>query len=583
MDPTRAQTTVSGKHYVRHLVNLKFNRCFVKQHTNADPPIKAYMPTMVYTEESDVDLNSLRQTIGNVEVSDSILVHSLLQRKGIDIPNDLKQQLLELICFFNHEDTLSEDLIEERWFSQTSVGKERQRKTWKDGDLAEQLFAEIEPKSVQSYCAIIRGMCKFYQVERGWALFQEAIEKDLPIDVNTYNSVIQVANFLKESGELRWELVQDILRIMATRMVKPNLGTLNAVMGLISTIGGYRQGRTFALQTLAEFQTLGIQPSLATWYFVLSIFCRERGPVSHVLVDILKQIEGKEFKISNAKDTFFFVTAMDVCRNHLSDKDLAKRLNTLLHHGNNYDLIGDSYKESIFYRHYFGLLCATEPLEIFMETYNQLVPNIYTPEPGIMAEILKHVDINGALELVPQLWSDMVVFDHVNRESLLQQVLKIMVDNRPNAELASQIGLDGRFMDIGWQIWQKIENQQEGRTNQLIWTGRMLGDILILCSRCDDIEKANEIFRKLDKEEDKVSGTPGPAALETFVRLCIANKQPTQAIAALQYCVENGLPGNETLAKQITTSMTLDEGHLSKISTLIGGEKLRNKEDTIVT
>lgn len=538
---------------------------------------------MVYTEESDVDFNSLRQSIANVEVSDAILIHRLLQRKGVDIPDDLKQQLLELISFFNHEDTISEELIEERWFSQTSVGKERQRKTWKDGDLAEQLFAEIEPKSVQSYCAIIRGMCKFHQVERGWALFQEAIEKDMPIDVTTFNSVIQVANFLKESGELRWELVQDILRIMATRQVKPNLATLNAVMGVVSTIGGYRQGRIFALQTLTEFQTLGIQPSLATWYYVLSIFCRERGPVSHVLVDILNHIEGKEFKISSTKDIFFFVTAMDVCRNHLADKDLAKRLNTLLHHGNNYDLIGDSYKESIYYRHYFGLLCATEPLEKFMETYNKLVPNIYTPEPGIMAEILKHVDINGALELVPQLWSDMVVFDHTNRESLLQQVLKIMVDNRPNTELASQIGLDERFMNIGWQIWQKIENQNEGRTNQLIWTGQMLGDILILCSRCDDIEKAIDIFRKLDKEEHKVSGTPAPAALETFVRLCIAKKQPTQAIAALQYSVENGLPGNETLAKQITTSMTLDEGHLSKIRTLIGGEKLLNKDDTIET
>lgn len=533
---------------------------------------------MIYTEDSVVDADALRQCIANVQVTDAILVYKLLTKNGATaaVSDDLRQQLLELVCFFNHDDTLDEELIEERWFSQTSVGKERQRKTWRDGDLAEQLFGEMETKTVQAYCAIVRGMCKYYQVERGWALFQEAIDKDMPVDAATFNAVLSVANFLKESGEMRWELVQDILRTMAARQVSPNLATLNAVMGVISTIGGYRQSRTFALQTLAEFNGLGIRPSLATWYFVLSIFCRERGPVSHVLVDILNQIERTDFHITHAKDTFFFVTAMDVCRNHLADKDLAKRLNDLLHHGNNYDLIGDSYKESIYYRHYFGLLCATETLDAFMQTYNALVPNIYTPEPGIMAEILKHVEVNGALELLPQLWSDMVVFDHVNRESLLHQVLRIAVENRPNpTELLSQIGLDAKFMDIGWQIWEKIENQREGRTNQLMWTGQMLGDILTLCARNADMEKATEVFRKLDKDQDKVSGMPSPAALEAYVRMCVTERQPSQAVAALQYCVENSFSDNAKLARHIVESMTLDETHLSKIASLVGNEVVR--------
>lgn len=496
------------------------------------------------------------------------------------MPLSLKQQLLELVCFYNHEDTLSEDLIEERWHSQSSVGKERQRKTWKDNDLAEQLFAEIEPKTVHSYCAIIRGMAKFFQVERAWALFQEALDKDLAVDAVTFNSIIQVANFLKESGEMRWQLVQEILGTMATRKVRPDLGTLNAVMSLISTIGGYRHGRTYALQTLAEFKSLGVEPSLATWYYVLAVFCRERGPVSHVLVDIMNQVQGKEFRIQNAKDTYFFVTAMDVCRNHLADKDLAKRVDELLHHANNYDLIGDSYKESIYYRSYFGLLSSTEPIEVFMETYDRLVPHVYTPEPGIMAEILKQVEINGNLELLPRLWSDMVIFDHINRESLLQHVLNIMVENRPNAELPSQTGLDAQFLNIAWQIWTKIENQNEGRTNQLTWTGRMLGDVLSICCRSDDVEKANDVFNKLDKEAHKVSGIPSEASLEALVRLNIAHKQPSRAIAVLQYSVENGFGTNRALAKLISSELTLDETHRSKVASLVGNDVIGKKQET---
>lgn len=72
------------------------------------------------------------------------------------------------------------------------------------------------------------------------------------------------------------------------------------------------------------------------------------GPVSTILHDIMIEIDNKEHKIQDLRDTYFFVTAMDVCHNHLHDKDLANKVNKLLHHAENYNLIGDSYKESIY-------------------------------------------------------------------------------------------------------------------------------------------------------------------------------------------------------------------------------------------
>lgn len=59
-------------------------------------------------------------------------------------------------------------------------------------------------------------------------------------------------------------------------------------------------------------------------------------------------VENKEHTIQDIRDTNFFVTAMDIARNHLHDVELARRVDALLHFGNNYDLIGDSYKESIY-------------------------------------------------------------------------------------------------------------------------------------------------------------------------------------------------------------------------------------------
>lgn len=532
---------------------------------------------MVYNEDSEVNESSLEQLIASVEVSDAILVYNLMVQRNINISNELRQSFLELICFQNHEDSIAEELIEERWFSQTNLGRERLRKTWKDSDLAESIFNQIEPKDSQAYGAIIRGMCKYIQVERGYALYQDALQKNVFLDVTTFNSVIRVCSFLRESGDMRWQLIQELLQTMASRKIKPNIETMNAVLSVVSTING-TLAREYVRQVLAEFNALGVVPSLESWYFVLCTYCRDRGPVSHVLIDILNQIEGKEFKIQGLKDTFFFVTAMDICRNHLNDKNLAKRVDDLLHFGHNYDLIGDSYRESVYYRHYFGLLCTVEPIHVFMETYNRLVPNVYTPEPGIMTEILKQVDVNGALDLIPQLWSDIVIFEHSNRENILELVLKIMTENIPKKDIPSQASLDEKFSDIAWQIFTKIEEQSENKIKAITWTASMISHVLTLICRAEDYVKALNIFDKINDNQDVIPGVSDPAALESFIKLSISNKRPSKAISALQYCVENSFPNNQELGRLIVESMTLDEHHISKITSLVGTEVLKSSE-----
>lgn len=61
----------------------------------------------------------------------------------------------------------------------------------------------------------------------------------------------------------------------------------------------------------------GIEPSLGTWHFMLIIFCRERGPVTFILNDILSQLEGKWLKLRDTKDILFFPTAMEIASRHL--------------------------------------------------------------------------------------------------------------------------------------------------------------------------------------------------------------------------------------------------------------------------
>lgn len=45
-------------------------------------------------------------------------------------------------------------------------------------------------------------------MDRAWQLYQETLEKGIPLDTETYNSLIRVASFMREGSDLRWKLVK---------------------------------------------------------------------------------------------------------------------------------------------------------------------------------------------------------------------------------------------------------------------------------------------------------------------------------------------------------------------------------------
>ncbi|XP_057651998.1 protein PTCD3 homolog, mitochondrial [Diorhabda carinulata] len=543
-------------------------------HREMDPIIPSFLPKLVYTEDTPVSEEELKKVIDNVQVLDAQFIYQLLKKREIEVSSGTQQALLELICYYNCEDTLPSEFVEERWFRQSSSLKERQRKTWKDGSFAEELFQSIKTPTAETYSAIIQGMCKYFQADRAWKLFEEAQKKGFVLTTNTYNSLIKISNFLKESSEMRWTFIINLLSDMNTAKVKPNLGTLNAVLHSLSTMGKSNNVKEYVLQVLSEFKKLGIEPSLGSWYYVLITFCKDRGPISTILHDIIVQVENKNHEIRDISDTNFFVTAMDVCKNHLKDVDLAIRVDKLLHFDSNYDLIGDSYKESIYYRHFCLLMVTSVPLEEFMtNTYNILVPNIYVPEPGVMGEILKQVDLNGAIEYVPKLWSDMVCFDHTDRDNLVDCILNIMVDNQPDAES----NLNENFANIAWDIYERVENQNVLKINKIVITGSLLGRIMLLVLRNGDFQKACTIMDKIDRGHQTVVGVPQIEALESFVDYCIKNKAPTRAIACIQYCSDSGFSQAGQLAAKLNDQLNLDETQLNSLSKIVGDIELSAK------
>ena len=63
---------------------------------------------------------------------------------------------------------------------------------------------------------------------------------------------------------------------MAADDLRPDTSTLTAVMHAIQTFGAWRQSREKALAAWREFRRLGVQPSLASYYCLISVFYRDR-------------------------------------------------------------------------------------------------------------------------------------------------------------------------------------------------------------------------------------------------------------------------------------------------------------------
>ncbi|KAG8231248.1 hypothetical protein J437_LFUL005922 [Ladona fulva] len=600
----------------------------------AEPPIKAFTARPHITEVSEASEDILRNLIDEVSVTDAITIYEILEKKEQEISDETKLSFLELLSFQNCNDPVSEDLPEERWFRQTTHGKQKLRKTWKDGSLAEKVFETLSsgPLAGEAHRALIKGMARYGQAERAHQLFRNMTSSSDPKmapDTGCYNAVMYLTPFLKEGYEARWQFMESLLREMAGRGLKPDLGTLNSILEVLSNMGSYRKAEDLAIQTLAEFHKLGIEPCLASYYYILLTFCKERGPRSNVLVNILDKLNCQALVAKDPKDVFFFVTAMEVCRHHLQDVDLAHRVHDLLTAHNNYDLIGDSHKESVYYRNYFILMCAMEPLETFMEFYNKLVPTVYIPEPVVMEEILKAIDLNGAIEYLPQMWSDIIIFDQTGRENLLTTLLDIMARNPVAIEdVEKNLQMKESYLKIAWGIWNVVEDEEkEGfRSRNIIWTGSMLGDLMTVCLQCGEFDKAWKVLKRLGADEGMsvvaeeyeppplISGIPSIKSLSLFMDACLKEGSVTRGIhpslenvchlvhlleaqrdgslkesglyggcgktvkpnsamscvACVRYSAEAGFPEAGDLAQKLAESLSLNSSQMSQLTSAVG-------------
>lgn len=114
-------------------------------------------------------------------------------------------------------------------------------------------------------------------------------------------------------------------------------------------------------------------------------------------------------------------------------------------------------QEHVYYRMYLELILATEEFEIFFNLYSKLVPHVTIPEPAVMNAILEALKLHPAqtaMQYIPKLWSHMIMFGHLDREELLENILHLMsVHCKP----APDSSLNAQFAEMALTVWDHIQ------------------------------------------------------------------------------------------------------------------------------
>ena len=133
----------------------------------------------------------------------------------------------------------------------------------------------------------------------------------------------------------------------------------------------------------------------------------------------------------------------------------------------------------------------------------------------------------------------MIIFDQTFREGLVSLVLHIMSSSLQTGGVSEASKLGENFAEIGWKVWEIIETQDAEKAKKINWTGQMLGDLMIISVKTEQIERAFEILKKLLSSPQDILGVPGIDSLKFFLRMAIRENNAVMSLVSVS--ISDGL------------------------------------------
>uniref|UniRef100_A0A9J8CV18 Small ribosomal subunit protein mS39 n=1 Tax=Cyprinus carpio carpio TaxID=630221 RepID=A0A9J8CV18_CYPCA len=557
----------SGRNAAKYFIST-YPKYFQKDY--AQPHIPCLMPETLEAQIEEVSEAALIERIQMRKVKAAVDLYDQLQQAGTPVSLDVTNQLLDLICFYGDCDPAQENVPEQRNEETEDVQDEPQTKkgraskasdklkaAWKENNNAERIFALLSEPNTHSYSALIRGMVKYGAYSKAFSTYTDLLNNQLKADVSTFNALITAAPEVKEKYNEKWELIVDLLKQMAEQKVKPNLLTLNAVLKALRRCGTV--GKSQAFPVISEMRALSIDPSLASYNHLLSIFYKPGAPFqgqTDILQEVMNEVSGKSFTPQDPDDAQFFITAVRIC---LDTKDIeqAYRVHELLGVGENWRLLGNDFQQNIYHARFFSLLCMMENIDVVLKWYRDLVPSVYYPSSNVMRDLLQVLDTDNRLDLIPQIWKDLKQLGHGNRQTLVEELLTLMAREKQNQEVQET------FAECALDIKKMYDTGDRGKV-MMSWTAGSLSDLVSVLLAAQRRQDAWEIL-KLFKTHNRV---PSEELLDKFLTCIKESGDVNQALELVQISAGFCLPGTPKLIQRVQQEFLLSEQQKSMLSDL---------------
>ncbi|XP_031842745.1 small ribosomal subunit protein mS39 [Nomia melanderi] len=523
------------------------------------PPIEAYLPPVVYTDESQVSEEELLQAISKLKVSDALDIYKLLP----NVSNTTKQALLELLCFSNADADMFTPYEYQKWFFLLSKNSQ-----WSHFPVIEDLYKFLSSQEdsvtvAKAHNAMILGYAKWQKIEEAWLLYQKCIEDNIPLNVTTHNYVIRIHSELFQIVD--YDSLLNILRRMNDKGITPNVRTLNAALYALSKLPDLEQAKTLAIHLLIEFKRLKVKLSLASYMHTIAIFTRERRSGYDAFKNIIESIPEEEMAIQDPDDGQFFVQAIGLAYKYLCYAS-GEKINNILLVGNNYKFQYCSQQENRYFFSYLMLLLSTCSIEEFFTIYHKVVPYYYLPEYKLCVEILSFIQLHTPKEVGEYLttfWSELerlrltntdlgfIALETISRSiSQLEQPLKRM------------------WANAAIKMWKSIKHE---KTVKNVPTS-LIGHIVLLLLTNNNVDEVRNILTYTIKNLNSFMPTmTKDQAHELFV-LCISNNYLTEALLILEYSVNVGFQQIADMAKLLYNNKGLAADEREKLMTIIGDD-----------
>lgn len=551
----------SGRNAAKYFIN-KYPNYFQKDY--AHPHIPCLMPETLEAQIEEASEAALAERVQLRKVKAAVDLYDQLLQAGTPVSLDLTNELLELICFYGDRDPAQENVLEQRTDETEDVQDEPQAKkgrgekaSWKENNNAERIFALLSEPDTRSYSALIRGMVKYGAYSRAFSTYTDLLNARLTADVHIFNALIAAAPEVQEKYNEKWELIVDLLKQMAEQKVKPNLLTFNGVLKALRRCGAL--GKSQAFPVMSEMKALNIDPSLASYGHVLNIFYKTGVPVQgqkDILQEVMYEVSGKSFTPQDPDDAQFFITAMRIC---LDTKDIvqAYRVHELLGVAENWRLMGNDFKQNIYYARFFSLLCLMEDVDVVMKWYRDLIPSVYYPSSNVMTDLLQALDTDSRLDLIPQIWKDIKALGHANRQKLVEDLLALMARDTHSPQV--QDSLAACALDIR----STYSTGDRGKV-LMSWTAGSLSDVITVLLNAHRTPDAWETL-KLFKTHNRV---PSAELLNRFLTCVKESGDVDQALELVKISAGFCLPDTHTLIQRIQQEFELSQQHKSILSDL---------------